>query len=166
MFSALGRNGRRIQRHMSPASTRGPWTMKFIFSQLHLSTVSFVKGSHMCMCVCFLEHEDFNVVWHWAYPALCRWTSSQPYWQRSHSEASDITLFILLLFPLCLSAPIPTPSPPSCPIHFLLSPLISLTHIRRGKCQCNVALLMATLDWINTWTGYAGSTLLTWLTSS
>lgn len=154
MFSALGRSGPRIQRHMSPVSTRGPWTMKFILSQLHLSTVSFVKGSHVCMCVGFFGAWGFSM-WSGTRPILLSafGCHPNPYWQRSHSQASDITLFILLLFPLCLSALIPTPSPPSCPIHFLLSPLICLTHIRTGKCQCNVALLMATLDWINTWTG-------------
>ncbi len=57
MFSVLGKSGVRILRHMSPASTKGPWTMKFIFSQLHLSTVSLLKGSNMCMCAHFSVRE-------------------------------------------------------------------------------------------------------------
>lgn len=87
-------------------------------------------------------------------PVLSCWTSSQHYWQWSHSQASDITLFILLHFPLCLSTAAPSPPvspplpsaypPPS--VRFLLSALISLADIRTGKRQWNVARL----DWINT----------------
>lgn len=36
------------------------------------------------------------------------------------------------------------PHPPSCPLYFLLSPLITLTDMRTGKCQCNVAVLQLT----------------------
>lgn len=36
MLSVLEKSGLRILKHMSPASTKGPWTMKFIYSQLHL----------------------------------------------------------------------------------------------------------------------------------
>lgn len=63
MFSALGKSGLKIQRHMSPASTRGPWTMKFIFSQLRLSTVSFFF---------FLE----RVKYVYELALLCAWGSS------------------------------------------------------------------------------------------
>lgn len=99
------------------------------------------KFSERFICVYVITSlcmKVFSVVWHRAYPALCLWTSSQPHWQRSHSRASDITLFILLLFPLCLSALTPTLP---CTVCFLLSPLISLADIRTGKCQCNVAAL-------------------------
>lgn len=149
MLAVPGKSGLRIPRHTSPASTRGPWTMKFIFSLLHPSTVSFWRG-WACECIrTFLCMSIFRVVWRWAYPALCVWTPSQSYWQRSHSEDSDITLFILLLFLLCLSALTP---PPPLPVYFLLSPLICLTDIRKGDVQCNVPVL--TLDWINTCTGF------------
>lgn len=83
----------------------------------------------------FLCVRIFSVVWHWAFSVLCLWTPSQPYWQRSGSQPSDITLFILLLFPLCLKVLIPT-FPPFCPVYFLSSPLITLTDISAVMKPC------------------------------
>lgn len=73
MFSVLGRCGLRILRHTSPASTKGPWTMKFTFSQPRLSAVSWGGGS-LFLRVCVHVHtllcvRLFSVAWHWSYPA-------------------------------------------------------------------------------------------------
>lgn len=155
MFSVLGKSGLRILRHTSPASTKGPWTMKFIFSQLHISTVSLLSGWDMCMSV----YEDLQ----------CGLALSL-------SCSLPLDIIPILLAKITLSGlwyhslyPSPFPAvsfsahtlPPSCPVYFLLSPLISLTDIRTGKRQCNVAALSATLDWINTCTGLTDSTPLT-----
>lgn len=85
-----------------------------------------------CAFVCV---RIFSVVWHRAVSVLCLWTPSQSYWQRAGSQASDITLFILLLFPLCLEVLIPT-FPPSRPVYFLSSPLITLADIRAVMKPC------------------------------
>lgn len=154
MFSVLGKSGLKILRHTSPASTKGPWTMKFIFSQLHLSTVSVLKGLNMCMCVHFSVRDDLHC-------GLAMSLSCSLPLDVIPTLLAKITLSGLwyhFLYP----SPFPAvsfndhPQPPSLP-PFLLSPLISLTDIRTGKRQCNVAVLTATLDWINTCTGFADS---------
>lgn len=73
------------------------------------------------------------------------WISSQGGWQGSCSLAPDITLFILLLFPLCLQQ-----SSPSRPAYFLLSALISLAD---SSIEYKKRAKPATLDWITTCIG-------------
>ena len=41
------------------------------------------------------------------------------------------------------------PLPPSLPIHFLLSALISLADTRTGKCQCNGAVRAHSYTWLD-----------------
>lgn len=138
MFSVLGKIGLRILRHMSQASTRGPWTMKFIFLQLHLSTVSFLKDLNMCALFCTWG----SSVWSGTEPILFSALDVIP------NLLAKIRLSGLWYHPLYPS-PFPAvcfsshPHPPSCPVYFLSSPLIFLADIRTGKRQCNVAMLTA-----------------------
>lgn len=155
MLSVLGRCGLRILRRTSPASIKGPWTMKFTFSQPRLSTVScFVFSLFLRVCVhahTLLCVSLFSVAWHRSYPAG----------RHPNTTGNDHTLRRLTSLSLSFSIsrcvfqrlPLPRPSPllsplriPPPSVRFLLSALISLADIRTGKRQWNVARL----DWINT----------------
>lgn len=97
MFSVLGKSGLRILRHTSPASTKGPWTMKFIFSQLHLSTVSFLKGLNMCMCA----HTSVCGALQCGLSLFCFLDVIPTLLAKITLSASDIAFYISLFFPLC-----------------------------------------------------------------
>lgn len=160
MFSALGKRGLRILRHMSPASTKGPWTMKFIFSQLHLSTVSFLKALNVCMCAWG------SSVWPGIEPILlCAFGCHPNTTGKDHTLRRLTSLSLSFSFSRCVFQRSPRPPTltltPPCPVYFLLSALIALADIRTGKRQCNVAALTATLGWINTCTGSTDCTPLT-----
>lgn len=87
-FSVLAKNGLKIQRHMSPASIRGPWIMKCIYSQLHLSTVS-------------VQHLYWKVLYT-AVPLFTAFGRHPNVTGNNHACMSQIPLSLSLFFSCCV----------------------------------------------------------------
>lgn len=122
-------------------------------NEIYIFTAPLFNGEFsgrvgVCLCAC-----DFSTPEH----LQCGLALSQ-----SHKLCLDVIPTPRPLISLSLSCSFshrahPQPSPPHPrPVHFLLSPLISLAD--RADLERDVSVFIVTLDWINTCTGFMNST--------
>lgn len=146
MFSVLGRCGLRILRRTSPASTKGPWTMKFTFSQPRLSTVrcflfcflSVCMGTHFCAWG--------SSVWPGTGPILLDSFGRHPNTTGNDHTLRRLTSLSLSLsisrcvfqrLPLPRPSPLPSAYPPFSALPVICTDLSSRHQDRQTSVECS-----------------------------